>query len=289
MFVHLRLHTEFSVVDGTNRIDEIVNAAAADNQPALAISDLNNLFGASSSTRKPAQGVKPVLGAEVMVQGLGRTPPISHASCCCTEPAGLPEPGELLSRAWTRTSSRPRRLQGGVAARAREGLIALAGAQAGPVGQALLQGDEQRAAEVSLELASIFPTVLHRAAAGGPRGRRAAMCGGGATRSAAELAGGGHPPGAVHEGGRLRGARGPRLHRGRRDPRQPAAGAPLHAGAVLQVLGADGGTVWRCALRRRKHAGDRAPLQPGAGVGKHGAVRAEGADRGYFGCLSRGA
>lgn len=46
MFVHLRLHTEFSVVDGTTRIDDIVKAAAADGQPALAITDLNNLFGA---------------------------------------------------------------------------------------------------------------------------------------------------------------------------------------------------------------------------------------------------
>jgi rhamnose transport system substrate-binding protein len=42
MFVHLRLHTEFSVVDGTNRIDEIVKAAQADAQPALGITDLNN-------------------------------------------------------------------------------------------------------------------------------------------------------------------------------------------------------------------------------------------------------
>jgi DNA polymerase-3 subunit alpha len=46
MFVHLRLHTEFSIVDGTNRIDETIKAAAGDHQPALAITDLNNLFGA---------------------------------------------------------------------------------------------------------------------------------------------------------------------------------------------------------------------------------------------------
>ena len=46
MFVHLRLHTEFSVVDGTTRIDEVVSAAAADQQPALALTDFNNLFGA---------------------------------------------------------------------------------------------------------------------------------------------------------------------------------------------------------------------------------------------------
>ena len=46
MFVHLRLHSEFSVVDGTNRIDEVVKVAAADQQPALAITDINNLYGA---------------------------------------------------------------------------------------------------------------------------------------------------------------------------------------------------------------------------------------------------
>ena len=68
MFVHLRLHTEFSVVDGTNRIDETAKAAAADGQPALAITDFNNLFGAIKfykATR--AQGVKPLLGAEVLL------------------------------------------------------------------------------------------------------------------------------------------------------------------------------------------------------------------------------
>ena len=60
MFTHLRLHTEFSVVDGTNRIDDVVAAAAADGQPALAITDLNNLFGASSSTRpRAAQASNP--------------------------------------------------------------------------------------------------------------------------------------------------------------------------------------------------------------------------------------
>ena len=57
MFVHLRLHTEFSVVDGTTRIDEVVKAAAKDGQPALAITDLNNLFGALKLDRELAQSV----------------------------------------------------------------------------------------------------------------------------------------------------------------------------------------------------------------------------------------
>ena len=45
-FVHLRTHTEVSVVDGTLRIDDVVDAAAGDGQVALAITDLSNLFGA---------------------------------------------------------------------------------------------------------------------------------------------------------------------------------------------------------------------------------------------------
>jgi DNA polymerase III, alpha subunit len=65
-FVHLRAHTEFSVVDGTLRIDDAVAAAAADGQGALAITDLSNLFGAVKfySAARSA-GVKPILGAEV--------------------------------------------------------------------------------------------------------------------------------------------------------------------------------------------------------------------------------
>jgi len=70
MFVHLRLHTEFSVVDGTNRIDEVAKAAAKDGQPALAITDLNNLFGAIKFYKEArGKGVKPILGAEIFLEG----------------------------------------------------------------------------------------------------------------------------------------------------------------------------------------------------------------------------
>ena len=73
MFVHLRLHTEFSVVDGTNRIDEIVAAAAADRQPALAITDLGNLFGTVKFYKETrGAGVKPLIGADVWVQVPGK-------------------------------------------------------------------------------------------------------------------------------------------------------------------------------------------------------------------------
>jgi len=75
MFVHLRLHTEFSVVDGTNRIDDIAKAAAADGQPALAITDLSNLFGAVKFYKAArGAGVKPLIGAEVFIEGITDCP-----------------------------------------------------------------------------------------------------------------------------------------------------------------------------------------------------------------------
>ena len=160
MFVHLRLHTEFSVVDGTNRIDETVKAAAADHQPALAITDLNNLFGAIKFYKEArAAGVKPILGAEVMLQGLGQDPSaLSRIVLLVQERQGYLNLCELLARAWTGNVVKAQgvcRLEW--LSELGQGLIALSGAQAGPLGQPLAQGDAQRAAEVALSLASIFP------------------------------------------------------------------------------------------------------------------------------------
>jgi DNA polymerase-3 subunit alpha len=162
MFVHLRLHTEFSVVDGTNRIDEVVKAAAADGQPALAITDLNNLFGAVKFYKEArGKGVKPVLGAEVFLEGLGaEIGALTRIVLLVQNTEGYLHLSELLARAWTQNVGRGQaqavcklawieELQGG--------LIALSGAQAGPLGAALLQGHEERAAEIALQLAGLFP------------------------------------------------------------------------------------------------------------------------------------
>jgi DNA polymerase-3 subunit alpha len=168
MFIHLRLHTEFSVVDGTNRIDDVVAAAAADGQPALAITDLSNLFGAVKFYKAArGAGVKPLLGAEVMLQGFTEetpnTMPGSHQPAAprvillVQDKQGYLNLSELLARAWTRSDGR------GGALVQREwleelngGLLMLSGAQAGPVGQALIQGDANRAADVALKLAGLF-------------------------------------------------------------------------------------------------------------------------------------
>ncbi|MES2973319.1 MAG: DNA polymerase III subunit alpha [Pseudomonadota bacterium] len=160
MFVHLRLHTEFSVVDGTNRIDDIVKAAAADGQPALAITDLNNLFGAIKFYKGArGAGVKPILGAEVMLEGLGKdATALSRIALLVQSRQGYLNLCELLARAWTKNVVKAQ----GVCKlewlrELGEGLIVLSGAQAGPLGQALVQGDGERASDVALQLATMFP------------------------------------------------------------------------------------------------------------------------------------
>jgi DNA polymerase III subunit alpha len=160
MFVHLRLHTEFSVVDGTNRIDEIVKAAAGDHQPALAITDLNNLFGAIKFYKAArGAGVKPIIGAEILLQGLAKdSGGLSRLVVLVQDRRGYLNLCELLARAYTKNIIKAQavcklewlRELG-------EGLIVLSGAQAGPLGHALVHGDTQRAADMALELASIFP------------------------------------------------------------------------------------------------------------------------------------
>ena len=161
MFVHLRLHTEFSVVDGTNRIDEVVAAAAADQQPALAISDLSNLFGTVKFYKAArGKGVKPLIAADVWVQVPGKdaTAPPARLLLLAQNHHGYLNLSELITRAWTRGVVRDQAIISLEWLRElNEGLIALSGAQRGAIGQALVQGDDARAVECALHLAGIFP------------------------------------------------------------------------------------------------------------------------------------
>ncbi|AVS84829.1 DNA polymerase III subunit alpha [Paracidovorax avenae] len=159
MFVHLRLHTEFSVVDGTARIDEVARAASKDGQPALAITDLHNLFGAIKFYKEArGKGVKPVLGAEVSIEPETAGNPPGRILLLAQGRQGYLNLCEMLARAWTRNVVKNVPLctwewleeLGG-------DLIALSGAQAGPVGQAFTRGDDAGAARVALRLAGLFP------------------------------------------------------------------------------------------------------------------------------------
>jgi DNA polymerase-3 subunit alpha len=160
MFVHLRLHTEFSIVDGTCRIDDVLQSAATDGQPALAITDLNNLFGGVKFYKEARnRGVKPVMGAEVQLEGQGGDPSQTFRMILLVQNRqGYLNLCELLARGWTHNAGKVQAvLRMPWLEELSEGLIALSGAQSGAIGQALLQGDEARACDLALQMAGMFP------------------------------------------------------------------------------------------------------------------------------------
>ena len=137
----------------------MVKAAAADQQPALALTDLSNLFGAIKFYKEArGKGVQPILGAEIFLEGLGVDPlAVSRVMVLVQSSQGYLNLSELLARAWTQNMVKNNAVvKLSWLQELSEGLILLSGAQAGPVGQALVQGDTSRAAEIALQLASIF-------------------------------------------------------------------------------------------------------------------------------------
>ncbi len=160
-FVHLRIHTEYSVVDGTLRIDDAAAAARADGQPALAITDLANLFGAVKFYKAcRARGVKPLIGADLWLEpwpeGGDKSP--SRLLVLVQDHRGYLNLCELLARAWTTNVQRTQAwVRWAWLAEHGDGLIALSGADAGAVGAALLAGDTRRASALARHLAGLFP------------------------------------------------------------------------------------------------------------------------------------
>ena len=157
-FVHLRVHTEFSVVDGTLRVDEAVAAAAADGQGALAITDLSNLFGAVkfySAAR--AAGVKPIIGVEICLEPEGSERQPSRLVLLVQSREGWLNLSDLLSRGWLDNAERGHALiKWSWLVERNAGLIVLSGAEHGAIGQALAAGDDPRARALAERAARTF-------------------------------------------------------------------------------------------------------------------------------------
>ncbi|HEX4885564.1 MAG TPA: DNA polymerase III subunit alpha [Casimicrobiaceae bacterium] len=158
-FVHLRLHTEFSIADGTVRIDDAIAAAAADAMPALAITDLANVFGLIKFYKAArGHGIKPVAGCDVWLTHDAERDAPFRALLLCAGRGGYLRLCDWLSRAYRSNQHRGRaELRREWFDEGTEGLIALSGARDGDVGSALLQGNPAGAAKVAREWAARFP------------------------------------------------------------------------------------------------------------------------------------
>ncbi len=162
-FVHLRTHTEYSVVDGTLRIPEVAAAARNDGQPALAITDLNNLFGAVKFYKAcRGMGVQPIIGVDLLMEPRpdisGSDKQASRLLLLVQNNQGYLNLSELIARAWVTNAQRAQAwVKWEWLDTLGAGLIALSGADLGAVGMALLAGDSERAAANAKRLSELFP------------------------------------------------------------------------------------------------------------------------------------
>ncbi|HZD51706.1 MAG TPA: DNA polymerase III subunit alpha [Woeseiaceae bacterium] len=147
-FVHLHLHTEYSIVDGTIRIPSLMDKCAALGQPAVALTDQGNLFALVKFYRQAlARGIKPVIGVDLKIAHTDEAGRTDALVLLCQTRAGYRNLARLITRAWLEGQRR------GVPTVRREwlsrddcdGLIALSGGLAGDIGTALAAGHAELA------------------------------------------------------------------------------------------------------------------------------------------------
>jgi DNA polymerase-3 subunit alpha len=157
-FVHLHLHTEFSLLDGANRIDELLDRAQDYQMPAVAMTDHGNLFGAMKFYKAArARGINPILGCEAYIAPAsrfdrstqGRQTAAHHLTLLATNYQGYQNLSRLISKAYLEGFYYRPRIDKELLAEHADGLIALTGCLKGEVNGHILQGDLHQAMEAA--------------------------------------------------------------------------------------------------------------------------------------------
>ncbi len=157
-FVHLRLHTEYSLIDGIVRIKPLMKQVAAQGMPAVAITDHLNLFGLVKFFKAAqATGIKPIAGVDLLLDEGEGSPP-SHLTLLCQNEAGYHNLTRLITRLYLegQTGLQPL-LQRDWLIPCAGGLIALSGGRQGDVGRALLSGRAEEAEQRAVFWQRHFP------------------------------------------------------------------------------------------------------------------------------------
>ena len=168
-FVHLSVHSEYSLVDGIVRVPELAHTVRAKGMPAVALTDHMNVFAMVKFYKAAiGQGLKPLIGADIRVAETSRDAVPTRLTLLCANATGFRNLSRLLSQAYSRRQGR-----GDVLVLKRwletdsvRGLIALSGGQYGEIGRALLGTRPERAADLLDDWQNRFPQrfylELHR-------------------------------------------------------------------------------------------------------------------------------
>ncbi|MES1980916.1 MAG: DNA polymerase III subunit alpha [Pseudomonadota bacterium] len=160
IFVSLRLHSEYSIADGIVRIPEVVAAARRDGMPALALTDLNNVFGLVKFYQAArSSGIKPIVGCDVFISNDADREQPFRLLLLCLSNDGYLRLCDLLTRAYrdNQYRGRPEMRKEWLGFSGTDGLLALSGAHLGEVGAALLNGNRATARQLAQQWAGLFP------------------------------------------------------------------------------------------------------------------------------------
>ncbi len=166
-FVHLHCHSEYSLLDGANRIDDLIARAQEFEQPALAITDHGNLHGAWEFQEKAKKaGIKPIIGMEAYVApgdrrsrervGGDRGKPYYHLILLARNATGYRNLVKLSSLAYTEGFYAKPRVDRELLAKYNEGIVVSSACMAGEIAHHLLSDDYDRAREAASWYADVF-------------------------------------------------------------------------------------------------------------------------------------
>ena len=163
-FVHLHVHTEYSLLDGACRIDKIAQRAKELGQTALAVTDHGVMYGAVAFYKACKEaGIRPIIGCEVYVapramtdKAHGTDNDYSHLILLCRNEQGYRNLCRLVSAGFTEGFYMKPRIDWALLHKHAEGLICLSGCLAGEIPQRLIRGDYDGAKARAVELAELF-------------------------------------------------------------------------------------------------------------------------------------
>ncbi len=147
-FVHLRVHTEYSLLDSVVRVPELIDAVARAGMPAIALTDETNLFAMVKFYRgAQARGLKPIVGVDVRLRDAAERQEPARLTLLSQNLAGYRNLTQLITRAYLEGQRRgvPLVDRNWLTASSTAGLIALSGGQDGDVGRALLGNRREEA------------------------------------------------------------------------------------------------------------------------------------------------
>ncbi len=161
-FVHLHLHSQYSLLDGAIKFDELFSQAKEYGMTAVALTDHGNLFGAAEFYKEAKKaGIKPIIGCEVYVAPTSRQDKSPeeknhHLTVLSMDGEGYRNLSKLLTRAYFEGFYKKPRVDHELLEAHREGLIVLSGCLNGELSKSILAGDLQGALRVAAKYKEMF-------------------------------------------------------------------------------------------------------------------------------------